>query len=113
MAMFITNDYSILYGLHLNMVEDIMRRHGDVGYHGGFDWVIDGSSPLPDTLLTSFTDRQSIFHASSQPHRQSGRLMADHNGDLGRQGEADPVQGAVGCSIMLGWWADGYATDGS
>jgi hypothetical protein len=85
---------------------------GEVGYHeGDCDEVIDGVSLLPDTLI-SFTDRQSVFPASSQPHGQSGRQVADHNGEKG-QGDAAPVQEVVGCSVMLGWGTDGYATDGS
>ena len=100
-------------GHHLNMVEDIMQKHWEVGYHEDCDGVIHGVSLLSDTLLISFTDRQLVFHASSQPHGQSGRQVADHNGEKGRQGEAAPVQEAVGCSMMLGWGTDGYATDGS
>ena len=52
--------------------------------------------------MVLFTDWQLIFRASSQPHGHLGRLAADHEGELGRQGEADHVQGAVG-SIMWGW----------
>jgi hypothetical protein len=84
------------------MVEDIMQKYGEAGYDGDCDGVIDGTSLLLDTLLISLTGRQPIFHASLQPHGQSGRQDANQNGELGRQGEAAPVQGAVCRSMMLG-----------
>ena len=93
-------------GHHLNKVEDILRNHQGVGQHGGCNGVIDGVSLLLDTLWVSFTDRQPIFCASSQPHGHLGRQAADHEGELGRQGEAVLVNGAVGSMVWV-WGVTG------
>ena len=91
------------FGHHLNMVEDILRKYQEVGQRGDYNGVIDGVSLLLDTLWASFTDRQPIFHASSQPHGHLGRKVADHEGELGQQGEVVPIQGAVGSSKVWVW----------
>ena len=76
------------YGHHLNKVEDIWRSNQEVGKPRDCNGVFDWFSLLLDTLWVSFTDRQPIFRASSQPHGHLGRQAADHEGcwgDRGRQ----------------------------
>ena len=53
-------------------------------------------------LWVFFTDHQLVFRASSLPHGHLGRPAADHEEELGLQGEAVPVKGAV-CSMVVVW----------
>ena len=87
------------------MVEDILRKHQEVGQYEDCIGVIDGVSLLLAALQISFTDQRSIFRASFQPHGQLGRQAAGHEGVMGLQGEAVPVQGAVGSMmrVTVGW----------
>ena len=73
----------------------------EVGQHGDCSVVSDGVSPLLECLWFFFPDWQLIFRASFQPHGHLGRQVADQEGELGRQGEAVPVYGAV--SSMMGF----------
>ena len=77
---------------------------GDGG-GGEYDENGDGFSQLPGTLQVFFTDWQLIFRASSKPHGHFGREAADHEGELGQQGEAGQdgdSSGVFGGSLFLG-----------
>ena len=97
-------------------MEDILRGHPGDGQHGDCIGVYDGVSLLLLDLSVSFTDHQPVFRASSQPHGHSGKQAADHEGGLGRRGEAVPVKGTYYSMKMwgwgdvdsIGWGVDGY-----
>ena len=78
-----------------------MRGHRVDGQHGDCIGVTDGVSLLLLDLWASFTDHQPAFRASSQLHGHLGGQAADREGDLGRQGEAVLVKGAVYSSRMV------------
>ena len=92
------------FGHHLYCVEDILREHQGDGHHGNCIGVNDRVSLLLLDLWVSFTDHQSVFRASSQPHGHSGRQTADHEGGLGPQdGVGSSSQGAACSMVVWGW----------
>lgn len=74
----------------------VMMAVGSMGSGWGVCEYGDGVCLLPDTLWFFFTDWQLIFRAYLQSLGHFGRLVAVHDKELGRQGEAVPLMGAVG-----------------
>ena len=67
---------------------------------------IGGVNLLMDALWLFFK-RSAAFRASSQLHGHSWRQLAVHKGELGLQGDAVLVMGAVGSKVSV-WGMDGY-----
>ena len=96
-----------LYQLFYTLLYAAVINHFHMGNMGTVLGSLMGSA-CSWILWVSFTGHQSIFRASSQPHGHLGRQAADHEGELGQQGEAVPVQVTVGSMVVWVWGMDGY-----